>query len=95
MGYITCALRTKLRSTPIVFLVPGEQSSPPSLPGQNTALKIDSDLLKGRRHSKENHVDLVLEFVQVILGLEGPRTKEPHSFALSLEEITQLLPGKC
>lgn len=52
---------------------PGEKSASLCLPGQNTALKIDSELLKGEKHSEENHVDLVLEFVQVIFGLKGPR----------------------
>lgn len=42
------------------------------------ALKTDSDLLKGRRHSECNHVDLVLESVQTVLELEGPRTKRSH-----------------
>ncbi|GAB1299404.1 Gasdermin-C [Apodemus speciosus] len=72
-------------------LVPGERSSSLCLPGQDIPLKIDSDLLKERRHGKENRIDLVLEFFQVILGLEGQRTKKSHSIALSLEERNQLL----
>ena len=52
---------------------------------QNITLKTDSDLLKQRKQSEENHIALVLEFVQAVLDSEGPRTEPSHIQLSSLQ----------
>lgn len=52
---------------------------------QNITLKTDSDLLKQRKQSEENHIALVLEIVQAVIDSEDPRTERSHIQLSSLQ----------